>query len=374
MPKKKICIVTAARSEYGLLKWLMKDIQTSSEYELQLIVTGGHLLTEQGHTIDAILADGFKPSSVVDCELDTTNDYTISSSMGRMAEKFSDAFYNLKPDLLFLLGDRYELLPICSTAFLQHIPIAHINGGDVTEGAIDDAIRNAVTMLSTYHFPGTDASAKNIERMIGSLSNIWTVGQTGLDTFNRINLMSRQELANNLGLDINRKWVLMTFHAETRNTLEYNLETVQSIIKVLKNYSDFQTVMTYANADPGGKEINKYIEGVAKENSSMFKVVPSLGQTRYLSYMKQVSFVIGNSSSGILETPFLKVPTVNIGDRQKGRYQCENIVQSGSSFEELNKSVEIALNKSRDIKDSDYWGNGHAAENIVRILKEEIYK
>jgi len=371
---KKICIVTAARSEYGLLKWLMKDIQESSEFELQLIVTGGHLLKEQGHTIDAIIADGFKPSAVVDCDLDTSSDYTLSASMGRMGEKFAGAFNELKPDLLFILGDRYELLPICSTAFLQHIPIAHINGGDVTEGAIDDGIRNAVTMLATYHFPGTEVSAKNIERMRGSKSNIWTVGQTGLDTFNRIGLMTRQELADNLGLDVNRKWVLMTFHSETRNTLKYNLDAVHNIISVLEKYPEFQTVLTYANADIGGKEINAFLEETAKNKSSYFKVVPSLGQRRYLSYMKQVAFVIGNSSSGILETPFLKVPTVNIGERQKGRYQCENIVQSGSALSELEKSVETALNKSRDIKDSDYWGDGHAAENMVRILKEEIYK
>ena len=217
---KKICFVTAARSEYGLLKWLMHDIDADSAFQLQLIVTGGHLLKEQGHTIDAIIADGFKIDAVVDANLDTSSTEKIASSMGRMAEKFAPVFSELKPDLLFVLGDRYELLPICNTAFVMRIPIAHLSGGDVTEGAIDDGVRNTVTMLADYHFPGPIDSAKNIERMRGNSKNIWAVGEPGLDAFNRIELMSRNQLADNLGLDVNKKWCLMTYHSETRESLE----------------------------------------------------------------------------------------------------------------------------------------------------------
>lgn len=370
--KKKICVITAARSEYGLLKWLMKDVSESDKLELQLIVTGGHLLKSQGHTLDVILADGFIPTAVVDCNLDPSNDYTLSISMGRLSEKIADAFFQLKPDLLFVLGDRYELLPICSTAFLQHIPIAHIGGGDVTEGAIDDEIRNAVTMLATYHFPGTESSARNIERMRGRRNNIWTVGQTGLDSFSRIDLMSREALAENLGLDIKKKWVLMTFHPETKKSLRYNLEAVYNIVSVLSEYPEFQVVMTYANADVGGKEINEFLEKTAKENSGKFKVVPSLGQNRYLSYMKQVAFVIGNSSSGIVETPFLKTPCINIGDRQKGRYQCGNIIQSRMLLSELKMAVKFVLDNKNNVQDSLYWGDGHSSEKIIQVLNQEI--
>ena len=170
---KKICFITAARSEYGVLKWLMNDVQRNNCFQLQLIVTGGHLLQEQGHTIDTIINDGFTINATVDAKLDMTSNETIAESMGRMAMKLAPVFNELKPDLLVVLGDRYELLPICNTAFIMRIPIAHLSGGDITEGAIDDGVRNAVTMLAEYHFPGTPASAENIKRMRGSNKNIW---------------------------------------------------------------------------------------------------------------------------------------------------------------------------------------------------------
>lgn len=166
---KKICFVTAARSEYGLLKWLMKDVEASESFQLQIIVTGGHLSKEQGHTIDQIIEDGFNIDDIVDSQLDTSATARIAESMGRMALGFAKAFEVLKPDYVLVLGDRYELLPICNTAFVMCIPIIHLSGGDVTEGAIDDGVRNAVTMLAEYHFPGTQSSAKNIMRMRGRM-------------------------------------------------------------------------------------------------------------------------------------------------------------------------------------------------------------
>lgn len=371
---KKICFVTAARSEYGLLKWLMHDISADPDFQLQLIITGGHLLKEQGHTIDAIIADGFKIDATVDVNLDTTTTETIAASMGRMAEKFAPVFANLKPDLLFVLGDRYELLPICNTAFVMRIPIAHLSGGDITEGAIDDGVRNTVTMLADYHFPGPVDSAKNIERMRGSKKNIWAVGEPGLDAFYRMELMSREQLAENLGLDVNKKWCLMTYHSETREGLEYNLSAVNGCFKVLEAYDNVQVVMTYANADFGGDTINEMLEQQAKDKSRQFKVVPSLGQLRYLSFMKQVSLVIGNSSSGIVEAPSLGVPVVNIGERQKGRYQCKNIIQCKNNSDAINEAVKLAINKTLDRTDCNYWGDGHSSEKIMKILKETVFR
>lgn len=183
--KKKICFVTAARSEYGTLKWLMSDIKSCPEFEMQLIVTGGHLLMEQGHTIDQIIEDGFTPSYVVDVSLNLSSVVSIAEAMGQMGEGFAKAFDELNPDYVVVLGDRYELLSICNTAFVMGIPIIHLSGGDVTEGAIDDGIRNAITMLAEYHFPGTSESANNIIRMRGSSKNVWSVGEPGLDSFNR---------------------------------------------------------------------------------------------------------------------------------------------------------------------------------------------
>ena len=370
---KKICFVTAARSEYGLLKWLMKDIGASDDLELQLVVTGGHLSKEQGHTVDQIIEDGFGIDYIVDAELDTLSTAKIAGSMGRMAEGFAKAFAELKPDYLLVLGDRYELLPICNTAFVMGIPIIHLSGGDVTEGAIDDGIRNAVTMLAQYHFPGTVDSAKNIIRMRGSDKNVWAVGEPGLDSFNREELLTRKELAENLNIDVNKRWALMTYHAETKKDIEYNLKAAENCVKVLLEQKNLQTIITYANADFGGKQINELMEQIAENYSDKIKVIPSLGHSRYLSFMRQVDLVIGNSSSGIVEAPFMNIPVINIGDRQKGRYQCGNIIQCEPELEEIRYAIEktdLLRNKSHD--DLNYWGDGHASEKIVDILRNVL--
>ena len=368
---KKICFVTAARSEYGLLKWLMKEVEESEELELQIVVTGAHLLEEQGHTIDIISADGFHIDEKVDAQLNTSSKESIADSMGRMAQLFSHSFAKLSPDYVVVLGDRYELLPIVNTAFVMCIPIIHLSGGDVTEGAIDDGIRNAVTMLADYHFPGTKDSADNIARMRGSEKNIWAVGEPGLDSFYRETLLTRDELAGDLGLNPDNRWILFTFHAETKENLEYNLNAVKNCIDILSEIKGIQIVATYSNADFGGKAINDYLESAAKDNPNKIIVVPSLGNKRYLSYMKQVSFVIGNSSSGIVEAPTLGVPVINIGDRQKGRHQCGNIIQCDANRESIDAAIDRAMENSTDMEDY-YWGDGHTAERIIEILKREL--
>lgn len=370
---KKICVVTAARSEYGVLKWLMHDIDADRSFQLQLVVTGGHLLKEQGCTINAILEDGFKIDAIVDSNLDTTSTETIAASMGRMAERISKVFKELQPDLLIVLGDRYELLPICSTAFIMRIPIAHISGGDVTEGAIDDGVRNAVTMMSDYHFPGTEDSAKNIERMRGSNKNIWVVGEPGLDAFNRIKLMTREQLADNLGLDISKKWCLMTYHSETKKSLEHNIETVRNCIECIECYDDLQVVMTYSNADFGGDKINEILEQNARNNVAKFKVEKSLGQLRYLSIMKEVAMVIGNSSSGVIEAPFIGVPVINIGNRQEGRYFCKNIIKCNNEKKEIKQAINKAFCSSFNKEDCFYWGHGNSSELILSILHNKVF-
>ena len=368
---KKICFVTAARSEYGLLKWLMQEIsQLSDCFQMQLVVTGSHLLSEQGHTIDQIVSDGFQIDEIVDIQCNTENEKEIAKSMGRMGEAFAEVFDRLEPEYIVVLGDRYELLPICNTAFMMRIPIIHISGGDVTTGALDNNIRNAVTMLSTYHFPGTAESAANIVRMRNSKQNIWAVGELGLDAFNKEKLYTRAELAENLHIKESSKWVLMTYHPETLETLKYNIEVVGNCFQVLKQLSDCQIVVTFSNADFGGDRINELIKKVSEEMPDKFIAIPSLGQRRYLSYMKQVAFVIGNSSSGIVEAPTLKIPVVNIGNRQKGRYQCGNIIQSDGSEGGIQTAVETVLHNRCSVIDSDYWGDGHTAEKIGSILKK----
>ena len=366
---KKICIVTATRAEYGYLKWLMKDILADSELELQVIATGTHLDKTQGYTVDQIIIDGVPVTAEVDVHLDNSSPKAICETMSRYGNGFAETLSRLQPDVMVVLGDRYELLPICSTAFMMQIPIAHLSGGDVTEGALDDGVRNAVTMLATYHFPITEDCAKNIRRMRGENKNIFVTGSTSLDFFNRTELMTREELAENLGLDINKKWALCTLHSETKQDISYNVRMADNLISAMKeSLSDFQIVITNANADLGGQEINKLMMKVADESQNQFVVVPSLGQKRYLSYMKQVELVLGNSSSGILESPYLGVPTVNIGERQKGRYRCENIIQSGIEKNEIEQSIKEAMSGKYSIP-STYWGDGNASGKIVRVLK-----
>lgn len=369
---KKICFVTAARSEYGLLKWLMKEVETSTEFELQIIVTGGHLLEEQGHTIDQIKNDGFKIDEEVDAKLDLSSKETIAASMGRMAERMSAAFARLSPDYVAVLGDRYELLSICGTAFIMQIPIIHLSGGDITEGAIDDGIRNSVTMLATYHFPGTAESAENIARMRGSHKNIWAVGEPGLDAFNKEFLLNRTELSEDIGIDEKKEWVLLTYHPETKRSLCYNLSVVKDIVEILLSRFDVCVVATYSNTDYGGAEINAYLEKCAEIFKDKLKVIPSLGTNRYLSLMKQVKFVIGNSSSGIIEAPSLRKAVINIGDRQQGRYLCNNVIQCAPMREDINQAIERAMECEVDDSDANYWGDGHTGEKIIEILKENV--
>ena len=371
---KKICFVTAARSEYGLLKWIMKDVLASDKFQFQLIVTGSHLLKEQGHTIDHIIDDGFVVDEIVDEAIDTSSLEMVADTMGRIAQGFAKALAKLTPDYIVVLGDRYELLPICNTAFVMRIPIIHLSGGDVTEGAIDDGIRNAVTMLADFHFPGTEESAQNIIRMRGSSDNVWNVGEPGLDSFYREKMWTRAELANNLGLNENSRWALMTYHPETKQSLEHNLKVIQDCISALLKETDIQTVVTYANADYGGRQINEYIESVAVQCPDKLKVIPSLGHARYLSFMHQVDFVLGNSSSGIVEAPFLNIPVINIGDRQKGRHLCGNVTQCTPETQDILNTVHkmATFPKNENTSDLNYWGDGHTSEKVVAILEKIV--
>ncbi len=368
---KKICFVTATRAEYGLLKWLMRDVADCREFELQLVVTGAHLMKEQGHTVDVIRDDGFKINEEINVGLDTGSTESIADSMGRMAQEFSHAFARLLPDYVVVLGDRYELLPIVNTAFVMGIPVIHLCGGYVTEGAIDDGVRNAVTMLSDYHFPGTRDSADNIIRMRGSDKNVWVVGEPGLDSFVREELMARENLAGSLDLDANKDWVLFTYHPETRQSRDHDLATVKECISLLLERDNSQIVATYSNADFGGREINEYLDEVCRDNRDKLRVLPSLGNRRYLSFMKQVVFVMGNSSSGIVEAPVLGVPVINIGDRQKGRHQCSNILQADPTPEGLRAAVKKAHDMGKCEPDF-YWGDGHTAETILGIIKNQL--
>ncbi len=368
--KNKICVVTAARSEYGLMRWIIDSIHKNPDLELQLGVTGAHLSPEQGLTYKFIEEDGYPIAEKVPMLLSCNEESGIAKSMGVCSISMADAFNRLKPDIVVVLGDRYELLPIVGTALVMRIPVAHISGGDVTEGAIDDEVRNAVSMMSSIHFPGVVDSAHNLHRMLGTEKNVFAVGEPGLDSFIRLNLWDKDQTAKDLNLDINQKWCLVTLHPETKLSVEENLRMAQNLFEAMKRTNGVQYVITKANADIGGVYINNYWAEVVENNAERMQLYASLGQIRYLSYMKHADMVVGNSSSGIVEAPFMGTPVVNIGDRQKGRHICRNVICCGRGESEIFDALQNAQNADRKV--DTFWGDGYTSERIVQKIKEYL--
>lgn len=365
----KICIITAARSEYGLLKWVIDEVYHDEELQLQLVVTGAHLSEEHGMTVRFIEEDGYPISARVDMRLASDNRADIIRSMGHCSLGLADTLADLQPDMVVVLGDRYELLPIASACLVAGIPVAHISGGDVTEGAIDNEVRNAVSMMSPLHFPGVESSAENLRRMTGS-KHIYTVGEPGLECFLRYDLMTHEELAKSLDLDAKRHWCLVTLHPETKMSVEENVTMAKNLFQVMQAIDNVQYVISKANADYGGAQINHFWEEAVTKDEKRFHLFTSLGQRRYLSFMHQAAGVLGNSSSGIVEAPFLGIPVVNIGDRQKGRHLCKNVIQSGRSYEEIQNAVNAMLEQPKMV--DTYYGDGHTASKIVAHIKQYL--
>lgn len=366
---KRICVVTAARSEYGLMRWIIDSIHKDPDLELQLVVTGAHLSSEQGLTYKFIEKDGYPIVAKVDMQLSSVDTASIVRSMGYCSQGFASTFERLKPDIVVVLGDRYELLPIVSAALVMYIPVAHIAGGDVTEGAIDDKVRNAVTMMSSLHFPGTKPSYDNICRMINTTNNVFLTGETNIDNFVHYKLFSRNELAESLIINPEKQWVLATLHPETMISLDENLSMAKNMINALPTTKS-EVIITQSNADFGGVQMNRLFKEAAKADPSIH-FVPTLGQLRYISLMKEVVSVVGNSSSGIVETPHLGIPTVNIGNRQTGRFMCANVISCGRSYDEIKYAIDYSLAHGEYLPD-DYYGDGHASEKIVKRLVEFV--
>lgn len=368
---KKICVITSARSEYGLLKRIIQGIDADAELELQVIAAGGHMSPEQGSTYLLIEEDGVKIDRKIEFLLTTETGTGVAKSAGLCAISIADAFEQLRPDVILVLGDRYELMPICTTAMIMSIPIAHISGGDVTEGAIDNYVRNAVTMMSAIHFSGPQSSADNIVRMIGTSENVFPVGEPGLENLKKSKLMTRKELAENLKLDINKHWVLCTLHSETMESIEQSMLMAHKMIDALLTLSNAEIILTYANADLGGCNMNLYYEevGLRHDNVHVYK---SLGQLRYNSMMAECWCVVGNSSSGIVEAPFIGKPVVNIGNRQKGRYMSPNIINV-PTYENNEITEALAKVDTYLVAPDFYWGDGNVSGKIIKYLKTFLY-
>jgi UDP-hydrolysing UDP-N-acetyl-D-glucosamine 2-epimerase len=349
----------------------MEGIRSSAELDFRLIVTGTHLSEEFGFTKDEVEADGFLADELVDMQLPAKTPSDIGYSMGVCASGMARALERIKPDYLVVLGDRYELLPICSVSLVMRIPVIHISGGDITEGAIDNEVRNAVSMLSEYHFPGAAEAGDRLIKLGIRQDKVFIVGEPGLDNFRKLSAVSRDELAKDLQLDSGRSWVLFTYHPETKRKMEENIETARYLMQALLSIGNVQVIATYSNADIGGMQINGFLEKIAAENKNNLKLVKSLGQRRYISLMKECSLMAGNSSSGIVEAPLLGIPVINIGDRQAGRHMCANIWNCRSDKTSIDEVVKIVARAGFKLFDSDdYFGDGYSADRIVGYIKE----
>ncbi len=361
--KRKICVVTGTRAEYGLLSNLMHEIKQSADFELQLVVTGMHLSSEFGLTYKQIEADSFVIDEKVEMLLSSDTATGIAKSIGLATIGFSSAFERLTPDLIIILGDRFEMLAAAQTALVMQIPIAHIHGGECTFGAYDDAIRHSITKMATWHFTSTESHRKRVIQLGENPKRVWNVGAIGIENILKLPLLTKEELYTDLQLNREQPMILITYHPET------NLQTngVNALLEALSNYPTVNLVFTKANADNGGRKINKAIEEFVLKHENA-KVFDSLGQLRYLSAVKYASVVVGNSSSGLIEVPYLQTPTINCGDRQLGREKPNSVFDCLLEASAIEKAVEAALQYKGPY--DQIFGDGHVVEKIMNQLKE----
>lgn len=346
---RKICIVTGSRAEYGLLSSLMRLIQDDPELTLQIIATNMHLSPEFGLTYKEIEKDGFSIDKKVEMLLSSDTANATTKSVGLATIGFADAYEDLKPDLLLVLGDRYEILAAVTAALFFKIPVAHLHGGEITEGAYDDAIRHAITKMSHLHFTSTEEYRNRVIQLGEEPNRVFNVGAIGIDNIKHLKLISREQLEDNINFKFGKKCVLVTFHPVT---LENNTskDQIQNLLKALKSINDLRIIFTLPNSDTDGLIISQMIYQFVEENKNRSIAFVSLGQLKYLSALQYVSAVIGNSSSGLIEVPSFNIPTLNIGNRQQGRLKSISVVDCDPTIEDIKKKLNLVL--SQKFKDS----------------------
>lgn len=366
---KKICVVTGTRAEYGLLSNLMRRIDDCPETRLQVIVTNMHLSPEFGLTYKEIEADGFHIDKKVEMLLSADTPTATTKSMGLGIIGFADAYEDLRPDMVVILGDRYEMLGAASAALLAGIPIAHISGGDVTEGAYDDAIRHSITKMSHLHFTSTECYRRRVIQLGEEPSRVFNVGSTGIDNMKQMSLMSKTDLEADLELEFGDNTVLVTFHPVT---LEHQsaASQFQNLLNAL-DAVDCKIIFTKPNSDTDGRVIIDMMERYVAANPLKAKCFTSLGYIRYLSALQYIQAVVGNSSSGLLEVPSFGIPTVNIGDRQKGRLKADSVIDCSPEEHDIFDAVKKALSQEYKIK-ARGTVNPYEKENTNELIFETI--
>ncbi|MFJ7699419.1 UDP-N-acetylglucosamine 2-epimerase [Lysinibacillus fusiformis] len=360
--KRKICIITGTRAEYGLLSNLMKLIQEDCEFELQIIATGMHLSSEFGLTYKQIESDGFQINEKVEMLLSADTSTAVVKSMGLATIGFADAYERLSPDLIFILGDRFEMLAAAQTALIMQIPIAHIHGGECTFGAYDDAIRHSITKMATWHFTSTEGHKKRVIQLGEYPERVFNVGALGVEHAIYLPLLTKNEIYEELNLNKDKEILLITYHPETNG----EVNSIHELLTVLHKYNDYNLIFTKSNADNGGRYINSEIEKFIQQVKDA-ELYDSLGQLRYLSVVKCATAVIGNSSSALIEVPYLQTPTVNIGNRQAGRERPNSVIDCADDKVSIQNAIEYALHFNNEYE--RIFGDGNTAKQIIKILK-----
>lgn len=366
---RKICVVTGSRAEYGILRNLMAAIKADPELQLQVIATNQHLSKLQGETYKEIERDGFTIDYKVYMADDEAPDNanTTAKSISRGVSGFADAFDALHPDLLLILGDRYEMLAVASTALIYKIPIAHLHGGEITEGAFDDAIRHAISKMSHLHFTSTEAYRNRVIQLGEQPERVFNVGALGVENVMKNDFMSKEEIESSLNFQLTDKCLLCTYHPVTLSNMSSEVQ-VLNLLKALDYYKDYHIIFTYSNSDTNSQIIIKRIQEYVDRNKGRCMFIPSLGQRRYFSALKYMTAVLGNSSSGIIEVPSFGIPTLDIGDCQKGRIAADCVIHCGYSIEEIKEGLEKVVNYPSKAIDNHYYKEG-TCEAIFNIIK-----
>ena len=367
---RKICVVTGTRAEYGLLYWLIREIDVDKDLELQIIATGMHLSPEFGNTYQQIEEDGFFINKKVDISLTSDTELAISKSMGLGMIGFADAFDELQPNLIVVLGDRFEIFSAVSSAMIAKIPVAHLHGGEVTEGAFDESIRHSITKMSHLHFAATNKYRNRIIQLGEQPNRVFNVGGLGVDSINKLKLLSKSDFENAIDFKLGKKNILVTFHPVPLENFTSKVQ-FQELLNSIDELKNTRIIFTKANSDTDSRVINSMIETYTSVNDNSIAFT-SMGQLNYLSALQFVDAVVGNSSSGLLEAPSFNIATIDIGDRQKGRIKADSVISClptqegiGSAFDKAySEGFQNIVNNTKNP-----YGNGGASKAVVDIIK-----
>ncbi len=368
---KKIAVISGSRAEYGLLQNFVRELHRDPDFDLQFFVTGSHLTAEFGMTVREVENDEIPIFDKIDVILSSASGVGITKAVGLATIGFADAFNRAKPDLVVVLGDRFEIFGVSQAAAFAGIPMVHIHGGETTEGAFDEFIRHSITKMAQIHFVTAETYRRRVIQLGESPDRVFTVGAPGLDQLRTEKFWTLNELSERIGFGIKSDFLLFTYHPETLGAAD-PVRALSEALVALEAFPQYQIVMTYPNADSCSQPMIRLLEQYREKYPDRVCLTPSLGRLRYINAMKHCVAVVGNSSSGIIEAPFLKKPTVNIGDRQKGRVMSQSIVNCRADADSIKSAIAKAVSFDANFLNSieSLYGDGRACENMMRILRD----